>query len=74
MDNYCDIVPHPAGWTYILNGIESDCSFHTYELAVEAAKVQVARDARKRVFRLQGLNGEMLPFATAEPTRAAHLR
>ncbi|MBA4785020.1 MULTISPECIES: hypothetical protein [Pseudorhizobium] len=73
MDKYCDIVPHPAGWTYILNGIESDCSFHTYELAVEAAKIQVMHDARKRVFRLQGLNGEMLPFATAITKEASRL-
>jgi RNase P/RNase MRP subunit p29 len=61
MDKYCDIVPHPDGWTFVLNGVEAECSFHTYELAVEAAKARLARDRRKRVFRFQGLNGEMLP-------------
>ncbi len=61
MDKYCDIVPHPAGWTYVLNGVEAECSFHTYELAVEAAKARLARDMRKRVFRFQSMNGEMLP-------------
>ena len=64
MDKYCDIVPHPDGWTYVLNGVESDCAFHTYELAVEAAKARVARDMRKRVFRFQNLKGEMLPVPT----------
>ncbi|MCJ8520148.1 hypothetical protein ABID21_003148 [Pseudorhizobium tarimense] len=68
MTKYCDIVPHSAGWTYVLNGVEADCSFHTYELALEAAKAQIARDARSRVFRLQNLKGEMLPVnATSLP-------
>jgi hypothetical protein len=62
MDKFCDIIPHPAGWTYVLNGVEAECSFHTYELALEAAKVEVARETRSRVFRFQSLNGEMLPM------------
>ena len=68
MNKYCDIVPHSAGWTYVLNGVEADCSFHTYELALEAAKAELARETRTRVFRLQNLKGEMLPVnATALP-------
>ncbi|HEV7433647.1 MAG TPA: hypothetical protein VGO22_02060 [Pseudorhizobium sp.] len=61
MNKFCDIIPHSAGWTYILNGVEADCSFPTYELAVEAAKVEVTRQMRQRVFRYQGVNGKMVP-------------
>jgi hypothetical protein len=62
MDKYCDIAPHANGWIFILNGVESECSFHTYELAVEAARAHVANEARERVFRRQGLNGAMFPL------------
>ena len=61
MNNFCDIIPHPAGWTYVMNGIESRCSFHTYELAVAAARVEMAKRKHSRVFRRMELNGEMLP-------------
>lgn len=61
MEKYCDIVPHADGWTYILNGVESECAFHTYELAVAAAKSRLAMETRQRVFRRRELNGDMLP-------------
>ncbi len=73
MDKYCDIVPHPGGWTYVLNGVEADCSFHTYELAVEAAQARLARDTRKRVFRFQSLTGEMLPMPASGSFQGAYV-
>lgn len=73
MDKYCDIVPHAGGWTYVLNGVEADCSFHTYELAVEAAKAEVAQGMRKKVFRFQGLNGEMLPVSSGAFLQGTYL-
>jgi hypothetical protein len=61
MKNFCDIIPHWNGWTYVLDGVEAECSFHTYELAFEAAKSQLARESRLSVFRRLGLNGDLLP-------------
>jgi len=62
MNKYCDIIPHCDGWTYVLNGVEAGCTFHTYELALEAAKLQLLEEQRERVFRQKGVNGEMLPI------------
>lgn len=69
MDKYCDIAPHANGWIFILNGMESECSFHTYELAMEAAKAHVANETRERVFRRQGLNGVMFPLQPTAPSQ-----
>ncbi|MDQ0136457.1 hypothetical protein J2T08_004393 [Neorhizobium galegae] len=74
MGKYCDIVPHATGWVYVIDGVQSASYYHTYELAMEAAKAHVARDRSGRVetFRRQALNGEMLPIppmpANADPS------
>jgi hypothetical protein len=64
MGKYCDIVPHATGWVYVIDGIQSASYYHTYELAMAAAKAKVARDRNGKVelFRRQALNGEMLPI------------
>ncbi|MDR6817269.1 esterase/lipase superfamily enzyme [Neorhizobium sp. 2083] len=63
MGKYCDIVPHATGWVYVIDGLQSASYYHTYELAMEAAKAHVARErsGRVEIFRRQALNGEMLP-------------
>jgi hypothetical protein len=61
MKTFCDIVPRWNGWTYVLDGVEAESSFHTYELALEAAKSQLARESRLSAFRRLGLNGDLLP-------------
>lgn len=63
MGKYCDIVPHATGWVYVIDGLQSASYYHTYELAMEAAKAHVAheRSGRVEIFRRQALNGEMLP-------------
>jgi hypothetical protein len=63
MEKYCDIIPHATGWVYVIDGVQSASYYHTYDLAVDAARAQLARagTAREKVFRRQALNGEMLP-------------
>ena len=65
MKKYCDIVPHATGWVYIVDGMQSASYYHTYDLAVDAARAHLARrgGANTEVFRRQSLNGEMLPTA-----------
>jgi hypothetical protein len=73
MGKYCDIVPHATGWVYVIDGVQSASYYHTYELAMEAAKAHVARDrtGQVEIFRRQAPNGEMLPIpvmrGNAEP-------
>jgi hypothetical protein len=64
MQNYCDIMPHATGWVYVIDGIQSASCYHTYELALEAARTQLATRGghHSRIFRYQGLNGIMLPI------------
>jgi len=63
MEKYCDIIPHATGWVYLIDGVQSACYYHTYDLAMDAAKAHLARSGstRDKVFRRQALNGEMLP-------------
>lgn len=63
MQNYCDIVPHATGWVYVIDGIQSPSYYHTYDLAMDAAKSEIARRGLSddKVFRRQGLNGDMMP-------------
>ena len=74
MEKYCDIVPHATGWVYVIDGVQSASYYHTYELAVDAARANVARkgNAGEKIFRIQALNGEMMPIsglATIPPGR-----
>jgi hypothetical protein len=64
MENYCDIVPHATGWVYVIDGVQSACYYHTYDLAMDAAKAKLAREGlvEGKVFRRQALNGDMLPI------------
>lgn len=64
MQNYCDIVPDATGWVYVIDGAHSTSYFHTVELAVEAAKVQLLRRGRFHagVFRRLGVDGKMAPI------------
>jgi hypothetical protein len=64
MQNYCDIVPDATGWVYVIDGVQSSSYFHTSELAVEAAKVQLVRRGRFHtdVFRCLGVDGKMAPI------------
>ena len=63
MEKYCDIIPHATGWVYVIDGVQSASYYHTYDLAMDAAKAQLARSGstRDKVFRRQALNGERLP-------------
>ncbi len=64
MEKYCDIVPHATGWVYVIDGIQSVSYYHTYDLAMDAAKAKLARDGliEGKIFRRQALNGDMLPI------------
>lgn len=64
MQNYCDIMPQATGWVYAIDGIQSASCYHTYELALEAARRHIARDGGHftRIFRRQELNGTMVPI------------
>lgn len=64
MHNYCDIMPHATGWVYVIDGIQSASSYHSYELALDAARTRLATRGgyQTRIFRSQGLNGSMLPI------------
>lgn len=62
-ESNCDIVPHSAGWIYILDGVQSP-AYPSYAMAVSAARTaattrqrRITRD--KIVLRLQTLRGEM---------------
>lgn len=63
-ESICDIVPHSAGWIYILDGVQSP-AYPSYALAVNAARnAATARQRRasqrnKIVMRLQTLRGDM---------------
>lgn len=65
MEKYCDIVPHATGWLYVIDGVQSASYYHTYDLAMDAAKAHIARKGAvgDKIFRRQALNGEMLPVA-----------
>lgn len=64
MHNYCDIMPHATGWVYVIDGIQCASSYHSYELALDAARCQLASRGgyETRIFRSQGLNGAMRPI------------
>lgn len=65
-ENYCDIVPDPAGWV-VLSGGEQSAAYPSYGLAVEAARRQSERmkNARKAfVLRHQDLKGRMREIET----------
>ncbi|WJH40980.1 DUF2188 domain-containing protein [Aliirhizobium terrae] len=64
MQNYCDIMPHVTGWVYVIDGVQSASSYHTYELALEAARAQLRNHGgyETKIFRRQGLNGNMTPI------------
>jgi hypothetical protein len=64
MQKYCDIVPDATGWIYVIDGVQSKSYYHTCELAMRAAEVQLGKTDRFRrgVFRQQAANGEMLPM------------
>lgn len=67
MHNYCDIMPHATGWVYVIDGVQSASFYHSYELALDAARTCLAvRGGRdSRIFRCQSLNGNMLPIEIA---------
>lgn len=69
MQKFCDIMPDATGWIYAIDGVQSACAYPTYELALEAARAKLARNARGKVFRRQALNGEMLPVQAMNPPR-----
>jgi hypothetical protein len=64
MQNYCDIMPHVTGWVYVIDGVESASSYHTYELALDAARAHLKGRGgyETKIFRLQSLNGNMTPI------------
>ena len=66
MEHYCDIIPHATGWVFVVDGVQSASYYHTYDLAMDAAKAHIARTAgtKDKIFRRQALNGEMLPVVT----------
>jgi len=77
MEKYCDIVPHATGWMYVIDGVQSPCYYHTYDLAMDAAKAKLAREGlfEGKVFRRQALNGDMLPITVAVAGQgAAHIK
>ncbi|MBB4346527.1 hypothetical protein [Aliirhizobium cellulosilyticum] len=67
MHNYCDIMPHATGWVYVIDGVQSASFYHSYELALDAARTHLATRGRRdgRIFRCQALNGNMLPIDIA---------
>ena len=69
MENYCDIVPHATGWIYVVDGIQSASSYHTSELAMEAAHAYLARSKRqnRKVFRELEVSGRMVPMTASRP-------
>ncbi len=64
MQNYCDIMPQATGWVYAVDGVQSASCYHTYELALDAARKHLAREGghHTRIFRRQELNGSMMPI------------
>jgi hypothetical protein len=66
MQNYCDIMPHVTGWVYVIDGVQSASSYHTYELALDAARLELRSHGgyETKIFRRQGLNGNMTPIHT----------
>ncbi len=72
MEHYCDIIPHATGWVYVVDGVQSPSYYHTYDLAMDAAKAHIARNAgtKDKIFRRQALNGDMLPVSALGQSRA----
>jgi hypothetical protein len=66
MQNYCDIMPQATGWVYVIDGVQSASSYHTYDLAVEAARRQITKGGgyETKIFRRQALDGNMKPIHT----------
>lgn len=64
MKNFCDIVPQWNGWAYVIDGVQSASCYHTYDLAMDAAKAELAKSgmANRKVFRRQEINGQMKPL------------
>lgn len=73
MEKYCDIVPHATGWVYVIDGVQSASYYHTYDLAMDAAKAKLARDGLVdgKIFRHQAMNGEMLPISKVVAVQGA---
>lgn len=69
MQKYCDIVPDATGWIYVIDGLRSPSFYHTYDLALQAARTELARRGRPvhDVFRRQAMDGEMHPVMTRQP-------
>lgn len=64
MEKYCDIIPHATGWVFIIDGIQSASCYHTYDLALEAARQHMRRaGVGRQMFRRQALDGRMLPVS-----------
>jgi hypothetical protein len=77
MQKYCDIIPDATGWVYVIDGIQSASFYHTDELAMEAARVQLGRYGKDSsgMFRRLAVNGEMQPIVppgTRRPGKTDH--
>lgn len=62
---FCDIVPHPEGWMFVSEGVQSPI-FPCYQMAVEAAYRHANEKAHARrflVLRQQDLKGRMCSLA-----------
>lgn len=78
MEKYCDIIPDATGWTYVIDGVRAESCYHTYDLAVHAARsgLMLQGEGRKNILRRQALNGDMQPvdsaFLPADSGRQRH--
>lgn len=63
---YCDILPRPNGWIFLINGTQSPV-YPSHRLAVEAAKAHADQIRDKMgaiVLRQQDLTGRMRKLST----------
>jgi len=69
MEKYCDIIPHATGWIYVVDGIQSASSYHTSELAMEAAHAYLAsaKSPRRKIFRQLEVSGKFMPITAVLP-------
>lgn len=76
-DVYCDIVPEPTGWSFVVEATHSP-TYMSYRLCLEAARRYrdtASDDHHTIVLRHQDLQGTMKPLPVAKhvfaPSRAS---
>ena len=69
---FCDILPHPTGWIYQVEGSQSPV-YPSRRLAVEAASCEAKRNRHRVILREQDLKGRMKTVESAVATTGSTL-